>query len=139
MKKPLILSTVFLFIVACSSAEDPSKSLVRNGWQVEEIVVGDSVVKITSEEHPTLKFNADSTFSGQTNCNSMSGTYQLSPSEEIAMSIEAITTAFCPDNTVEGIFIEQLGLSQSYAIENDTLRLKDGNGRTGIKLTNSKY
>lgn len=134
MKLSIICSSVFLFLIGCSSAVN-SVSLAGSDWQVDRIVVGDSVITIDGDEHPTLSFAADSTFGGQTMCNSIDGIYRTSQSGSIAMSIESITTAFCPENTIEGFLIEQISQTHYFTMAEDTLLFKDADGRTLIKLS----
>lgn len=137
MKLLIICATVFLFSVGCSSGV-VSSSLTLNDWRVDRIVVGDSVISIDGDDHPMLSFTSDSTFGGQTMCNSISGTYSTTQSGRITMSIDAISTAFCPDNTVEGVFIEQIALSHYFSVVGDTLQFKDSDGRTLLQLSRFK-
>lgn len=136
MKLSIICSSVFFFLIGCSTTVS-SSSLASSKWQVDRIIVGDSVITIDGSEHPTLSFTADSTFGGQTTCNSMEGTYSTSQSGRIAMSIESITTTFCPENTIEGFLIEQISQTHYFTMTDDSLLFKDADGRTLIKLSPS--
>lgn len=134
MKLSIVLLTVFSFLVGCSASVAPSP-LTESDWIVERIIVADSVIEIEGVDHPSLSFNLDSTFNGQTMCNSLSGLYYTTPSGGISMSIETISTAFCPENTIEGIFIEQIAMSHYFKMIDDTLHFADNDGRTIISLS----
>lgn len=134
MRKFLFASLLLLFVVACSSLPNAA-TLPGTTWEVASIMDADSTIIIQGNEHPSLTFISTSEFGGQTLCNSIQGTYTTQGENKIMFSLEAMSMALCPDNTLEAVFIEHLGLTEFFALTGDTLKLKDGDGRAIIKLS----
>ncbi len=119
---------LFIALLSCSNSA-PNATLSDSSWVVEQIRGNDSMIILSVEESPTLTILSDSTFSAQTLCNVMGGTYTANDNSKISFSIETITAAFCPDDEFESIYIEQLSASHLFAIKNGMLFLNDSEGR----------
>lgn len=133
MRNLLFTSLLFFFIVACASRPNAA-TLPGTTWEVATMIDADSTITMKGEERPSLSFISTGEFSGQTLCNSILGAYNTQGENKIMFSLEAMSMALCPDNTLEVVFIEHLGLTEFFSITGDTLKLKDGDGRTMIKL-----
>lgn len=109
-----------LALTACSgNANKPGTGIVENDsteivvadapsivgqWQMENIVLNDKdnirPAEIQSDEPQTFTFNADSTFSAQTNVNIVNGRYELK-GDSISFSQLLTTRMMGPDMRVE--------------------------------------
>jgi heat shock protein HslJ len=100
-------------------------SLVDIYWKLTEIM-GDPVTdnpEKTKIAHITFKIE-DDRVSGNTGCNSFSGTYQLKPDNHISFSNMISTRAMCFDNMdTEDKMHKVFQLTDSYKLEGNTLTL----------------
>lgn len=63
--------------------------------------------QIATPEAYTIVFNADGTLSGQADCNSFAGAY--SQESGFAITIDAVTEAYCGENSLAQQFLQLLG------------------------------
>ena len=99
-------------------------SIFDKYWKLVEVngtavnTSGDS----TRQAHMILN-TADNRINGNGGCNSYSGHYTLGDGNKISFSNIASTKMACDHLNTEGLFFAALGMTESYALQNDTLSL----------------
>lgn len=136
------LAAIALIITACGSSTTASPSasasaLTGTTWQLTEItqMMAESrggVIPAADQTKYTIEFNADGTFNGTADCNSVSGTYTTSGSDGLAIVVGASTKVACPEGSMGEALVTRLGNAVTYAIANDelTITLDATNGWT---------
>lgn len=129
MKKLLSL-LIFGWAASCTPASKPttptsSTPLTNTRWQLIELngspVSADSTQRAVP--HITLKAN-DSTFNGNTGCNTMAGTYHAQEMSRISFSKIISTKMACMNSMqMESDFLRLLEQVDNYVITGDTLVL----------------
>ena len=108
---------------ADSLAVESTPSLVGK-WDIENVVVNDSVYARPSEIDPDVRqsmvFNADSTYFISTNCNSISGPY-TQKGLSLKMGDGAMTEMACHDMQVEDLLRRILPEISAVEFENDSV------------------
>lgn len=89
-------------------------------WTHTDLSGGERVTAPGGKEF-LLKFDGNGSVTSSTDCNGLGGVYQVN-GEVLSMGQFVTTLMFC-EGSMEGEYIEQLGLVSSYVIEGDTLRL----------------
>lgn len=109
--------------VADSVAVESAPSLVGQ-WDIENVVVSDSVYARPSEIDPDVKqfvvFNADSTYFISTNCNSINGSY-VQDGLSLKMGDGPMTEMACPNMQVEDLLRGILPEISAVEFENDSV------------------
>lgn len=127
MKKYISLGIVSLLLFSCSVAKKNASAvnqLQEKYWKLIEI----RGQKVTSENyfkepHFILKAK-ENRITGNSGCNSFSGTYELTTeTNRIAIYNTAMTRMACIKPTVEEAFIKVLETADNYTVKNDTLQL----------------
>jgi heat shock protein HslJ len=80
----------------------------------------------------TIAFNADGTAAVVADCNSGSGSYSIN-SDQLTISILAVTLAACPEGSLGGSFVELLNQAGTFAISDGMLTIElmaDGGAMT---------
>ncbi|HUN22990.1 MAG TPA: META domain-containing protein [Anaerolineales bacterium] len=77
------------------SDEVALQALLSSNWELTTMSVGIDAI-VAFENHPTILFAADGTFSGSTGCNRYTGKYTLSEGV-LTLTTGAITAMACPD------------------------------------------
>lgn len=130
--KIVFASLIIAFASACTPASKPNTSaaaeitsLTATRWQLIELNGNPVTTDSTQHSIPqmTLKTN-DSTFSGNTGCNNMAGTYQAKEMNRISFS-KIIATKMACLNTMEleSDFLRVLEQADNFIITGDTLVL----------------
>ena len=111
--------------------ESPKTDFAISGqWRLENIVASDSDYvrpsEVTPDEEQYVVFT-DSTYSFQTNCNTIFGNYTIS-GDSIKFGDGGMTRMACPNTDSEQILVRVIPDIQTYEIQNDSvIRL---NGKT---------
>jgi heat shock protein HslJ len=94
------------------------------------VLDGQRVITASNEATPRLRFE-NSNVSGSTGCNNVAGSYQAG-AETLVFSPLATTRKFCADAMVwENGFLKMLGEVNTYSIEGDLLKFRDGSKELG--------
>ncbi len=116
---------------SASEQQNDSIEIVENSilgkWNIENVVISDSVyarpAEITPDVDQYISFEADSTYSIVTNCNSINGSYILN-GDSIALNAGPATLMACENMQVEDLIKQVLPEISTIDFENDsTLRL----------------
>ena len=126
---------VFCFLAAslffsCKPAEKDA-SLLGTKWVLESMNGREIKLKEpTSEVFMTLQ---DDKVNGKAGCNNFFGGYTLGEGGSLNFGAMGATKMACPDMDIEVYFFTMLDSTRNYAIEGNTLRLKDsGDGVIGV-------
>lgn len=128
------LFAIVALVVACGSGSGTS-SLTGKTWQLtavtEKTPAFQGVIPAADQARYTVVFNSDGTYTGQADCNSISGTYTTSGSNGIAISPGPSTLMACADPESFGsIFAHALTTATTWAVANDELTLGRSDGAT---------
>lgn len=113
-------------------------SLAGTSWQATGINNGkEAVVSQEGTEKVTAEFGSDGTLSGSGGCNSYSGTFTTSGTDQIAIGTLAATEMACPEPAmeIEQQYFAALGNVATYQLEGTTLTLRDADGATQATFT----
>lgn len=104
-----------------------AENSILGKWNIENVVVSDSVyarpAEITPDVQQYISFEADSTYSIVTNCNTISGSYILT-GDSIMLNAGPATLMACENMQVEDLIKQVLPEISTVDFENDsTLRL----------------
>jgi heat shock protein HslJ len=113
-------------------------SLAGTSWQATGINNGkEAVVSQEGTEKVTALFGDDGTLSGSGGCNSYTGTYTTSGTDQITIGALAATEMACPEPVmeIEQMYFAALGTVATYRIEGATLTLRDAAGATQASFT----
>lgn len=137
MKTPptlILLAVLVLFLTNCTlpkqtnaSKEFPSqKSLQGTYWKLNSLL-GNKILGADSSSfrQAYIIFAKDGRASGNAGCNSFGGTYTTSDSSIIKFGPLISTKMFCEGVKYENLFLEILGKTDNFLIENDTLYLRN--------------
>lgn len=122
--------TIFIMMSGCHSTKPAtgvpgdSDMLYRYQWNLEELN-GQSVNKPT-KAHLLFSPGTVNSISGNTGCNNLRGTFELTGVNFIKLSPLATTKMACPGDNIEARFVEALGQVNNWSIANDQLLLSNG-------------
>jgi heat shock protein HslJ len=107
----LVLLVSLFTLVACSSSEDAETTgteITDIVWQWERVTDRPSgeTTTVPNPENYTLIFKDDDTFSGQADCNQISGTY--SQEGGFTLTVGPSTMAFCGEDSLDQQYIDLL-------------------------------
>lgn len=139
MKKSLILAAIAFVAVAalscCPCRKAPQKNhkpLLQTSWILQQMDGRNLAGEMKSDQLPRLVLETDGNFGGFGGCNSMGGSYKMTPSEARsqkdisgAMTFGGVfsTKRYCPDDRVEMEYFALLAKVDSYTIDADRLFL----------------
>jgi heat shock protein HslJ len=105
------LITLALLAAACSESATatPADSITGIVWQWTSVTnqsTGETTT-VPNPENYTITFNADGTFNGKADCNSISGTY--SDENGFSITLGPSTLAFCGEASLDQQYLALLG------------------------------
>lgn len=110
-----------------NDSTEVAENSILGKWNIKNVVVSDSVyarpAEITPDVQQYISFEADSTYSIVTNCNTISGSYILT-GDSIMLNAGPATLMACENMQVEDLIKQVLPEISTVDFENDsTLRL----------------
>jgi heat shock protein HslJ len=104
-------------------------SLTGQVWQWTGLVESDPPAQSApgDPENYTIEFHDDGTFAAKADCNQVAGAYESSGGS-LTITPSQSTMAACGDESLDQIFLTNLALAQSYAIEDGGLDITLSNG-----------
>ena len=112
-----------------------TSALTGRTWQLTAITgqtpAFQGVFPVEEQSLYTIEFATDGTFASRADCNALSGTYALSGSDGITISLGASTLVACPDGSYGTIFAHELANVTTWAIVGAELTLTTSDGGTG--------
>ena len=124
MKKITILAVFFLLAVLLAACGGNSE-VVGTTWQWEAFqdTAGINDITVTDPEKYTLTLNQDGTANIQADCNQVTWAYELDGSQLSFDTIGPSTLAMCAEDSLDQQFLERLGQTATFVIEDGILYL----------------
>ena len=123
MKKLTICIMIILTLALAACARQ--SELIGTTWQWEAFQDTAEVNDLTvpDPEIYTLTLNEDGTASIKADCNQVTWAYELDGSQLTFDTTGPSTLAMCPDGSLDTQYLEQLGATASYVMEDGKLYL----------------
>ncbi len=108
----LVICLGSLLLAACGSGSDSDSasgdSITGVVWQWETVTNQDTneTTTVPDPENYTIEFKEDGTFTGQADCNSISGTY--STASGFSITLGPSTLAFCGEASLDTVYLDLL-------------------------------
>lgn len=115
-------------------SEETSLEDTAWSWQYTELLSGEKV-EAPAGDRFVLTLEGEGNLGSTTDCNFMGGSYVLD-GEVLSIGQILMAKMYC-EGSMEGVYVEQLGLVNSYVIVDDTLRL-NLNRDYGVMVFKSK-
>jgi len=124
LKKITILAVFFLLAVLLAACGGNSE-VVGTTWQWEAFqdTAGINDITVTDPEKYTLTLNQDGTANIQADCNQVTWAYELDGSQLSFDTIGPSTLAMCAEDSLDQQFLERLGQTATFVIEDGILYL----------------
>ncbi len=120
----LYIGLVFLISCSSSKVQNNTGSLSANHWDLVSISGKLLDANATKTGIPYMLFSADNGFTGNTGCNTFTGSYKLE-NGKLTLDPGAITKMFCAD-VPETEFLSALRQTTGYKITGSELLLLNG-------------
>ena len=128
MKKylfPIVIVLFSVFVFSCDKDEDESPVVedIYYNWEVVDFMSIESMLYSKDNNYnPRIEFKQDGSFNIKLDINSCSGSFEIKPDNQIAISLVVCTEACC-DSDFSTKFAAMLSRVESYDLEDDQLRL----------------
>ena len=117
-----VLIILSLALAACGSGETEIQGPTWQ-WEAFQDTAGLNDVSVPNPENYTLTLNEDGTASIQADCNQVIWTYELNESPLIFDTTGPSTLAMCPEGSLDQLFLERLGNTVTYVLQDGKLYL----------------
>lgn len=127
MRRTVLVALVVGATALLSACSPGAPGLTGKLWQLtaitEKIPAFQGVVPPADQSKYTISFNTDATWNGTADCNQVRGTYKTPGSNGLTIDVGASTLAFCPEGSLDTLFVHGLGRAKTFAIVNETLTI----------------
>ena len=125
----LLVSTLVLGALLAGCAQSGSgSSLTGNTWEwtasTTTTPASQSVVPVP--QNYTIEFKSNQTFEGKADCNQISGTWESTSGDGLNITLGASTAAACGPDSLDSTYLDGLGKTSMYVLEEDKLILTQG-------------
>lgn len=145
MRNIISLSFILLFLMCSCTSKNvkkvESQRLIDTQWELAYLENTDSMQLVLGIANVpiTLCINPDSTFTGFSNCGRVEGGIAVEQnSQDVLFVVDERMRNFCLSTTAWNDFVEEVLMAQTYVIENDTLKLFNGEELLTVKLSKAK-
>ena len=125
----LLVATVMLgaLLVGCAQSGSGS-SLTGNTWEwtASTTTTPASQSVVPAPQNYTIEFKSNQTFDGKADCNQISGTWASTSGDGLTITLGSSTAAACGPDSLDSTYIEGLGKTSLYVLEEDKLILTQG-------------
>jgi len=123
--KYLTLSILIIMTLALAACGGKSDSIVGPTWQWEAFQDTAEINDLTvpDPENYTLTLNGDGTASIQADCNQVIWPYELDSNQLTFDTTGPVTLAICSEGSLDTPYLERLGGTATYVIEDGKLYL----------------
>lgn len=127
-KNLFIILGFSLMISYCekSPTESESKSLLNTLWILESFEIEGEVVKPNKEQVYSVQFEADSTFTGNNDCNDFGGKFEVLSGDSLIIKKVGGSKVNCP-NSMYNEYLEAFRNAKSFKINKNYLYIFYGN------------
>lgn len=124
MRKIIILAAFFILAVLLTACGGMSE-IVGPTWQWEAFqdTAGINDITVSDPENYTITLNEDDTANIQADCNQVIWAYELNGSQLSFDTTGPSTLAMCGEDSLDQQFLEHLGNTATFVIEDDKLYL----------------
>ncbi|HBY08096.1 MAG TPA: hypothetical protein DEH22_10040 [Chloroflexi bacterium] len=121
----LTISILIFLTVGLAACGGGETEVVGPTWQWEafEDTAGLNDLSVPNPENYTLTLNEDGTASIKADCNQVVWSYQLNESQLTFDTTGPSTLAMCPEGSLDQQFLERLGNTVSYVLQDGKLHL----------------
>jgi len=123
--KILTVSLLILLSLAFAACGGGKTEVVGTTWQWQAFqdTAGINDVSVPNPENYTLTLNEDGTASIKADCNQVIWSYELNESQLTFDTMGPSTLAMCPEGSLDQLFLERMGNTVSFVIEDGKLYL----------------
>ena len=123
--KKIALFGIFVLMAVLVTACGGTSEIVGSTWQWEAFqdTAGINDITVPDSENYTLTLNNDGTASIQADCNQVTWTYELDGSQLSFDTTGPSTLAMCGEDSLDQQFLERLGYTATFVIEDGKLYL----------------
>lgn len=127
----LLIATLTLgaLLVGCAQS---GTSLTGNTWEwtASTTTAPASQSVVPDPQNYTIEFKPNQTFEAKADCNQVSGTWDSTSGDSLTITLGASTAAACGPDSLSSAYIEGLGKTSLYVLEEDQLILHQGDQGT---------
>jgi|WetSurMetagenome_2_1015567.scaffolds.fasta_scaffold707929_1 heat shock protein HslJ len=132
---PVVSVSLLVLLVACAPAATPApagSNLLGKTWLWQKTEYNNGKdIPVPTPANYTLQFLSEGQVSIKADCNTGSGRYAVTNNVDLTISIETLTRAICPPESLSDEYINELNDTGSYKVEPNgelVLSLKSGAG-----------
>ena len=114
--------------------EEPNNPALTGQWKWTETSGGDTCVTVEDPDSYVVDFMSDGTIAVQADCNRARGEFEQDGSS-LSIVIGPMTRAQCAPESHSNEFIRQLGATDSYAVQGNTLTITLAAGEGSMKFS----
>jgi heat shock protein HslJ len=123
--KKITVFAIFVLLAVLLTACGGKNEIIGTTWQWEAFqdTAGINDITVPDPENYSLTLNEDGTASIQADCNQITWTYELDGSQLSFDTIGPSTLAMCAEDSLDQQFLERLGHTATFVIEDGKLYL----------------
>ena len=123
--KNIVMLSIFVLLTVLSAACGGKSEIVDTTWQWEAFqdTAGINDINVSDPENYTLTLNQDGTANIQADCNQVTWTYEFDGSQLSFDTTGPSTLAMCAEDSLDQQFLERLGHTATFVIEDGVLYL----------------
>lgn len=123
--KTIPISILIILTIALAACSGGEPEIVSTTWQWEAFqdTAGLNDINVSNPENYTLTLNEDGTASIKADCNQVIWAYELDESQLSFDTMGPSTLAMCPEGSLDQLFLERLGNTVTFVIEDGKLFL----------------
>jgi len=123
--KTIPISILIILTIALAACSGGEPEIVSTTWQWEAFqdTAGLNDINVSNPENYTLTLNEDGTASIKADCNQVIWAYELDESQLSFDTMCPSTLAMCPEGSLDQLFLERLGNTVTFVIEDGKLFL----------------
>lgn len=122
-KNLIIILVLSLTIAYCekSPTESETKPFLKTLWTLKSFDTSGEIIKSPEDQVFSIKFLEDGTFSGKSDCNSITGHFTVDSDNSLSIDSLFATEVYCGLASLDEKYYEALHAIKSYQIDNDRL------------------
>ena len=95
-------------------------------WTASTTTTPASQSVVPNPQNYTIEFKSNQTFDGKADCNQISGTWASTSGDGLTITLGPSTAAACGPGSLDSPYVEGLGKTSMYVLEEDRLILTQG-------------
>ncbi len=120
-----LLCIMILALAACGGSGAESESITGTTWewQAFQDTADENNISVPDPANYTLTLNEDGTANIKADCNQVSWPYELDGSSLTFNTLGPSTLAFCPEGSLDTVYLQRLGETATYVTSEGQLFL----------------